>query len=161
MLLLAALPSSWRSCITTQASVANLTVKSLMVRIRQKEIMRNGAHNTGGVALTPSTQYAAQRQPHFRRGTPFRKNNNARLNTTPKLCLYYRQNGHLERECRTKRLEQQLQSRQQQHGRHPRAHFQQLIETPKLGQYSMESLQLFTSSINNNDCVPFNKYIAD
>jgi hypothetical protein len=102
MLLLAALPSSWRPFITTQASVANLTVESLMARIRQEEIIRNGAHNTSGVALTPSTQYAAQRRPDFRKGTPFRKNNNARNNTTPKLCSYCGRNGHLERECCTK-----------------------------------------------------------
>jgi hypothetical protein len=55
-LLLAALPSSWRPFITTQASVGNLTVESLMARIWQEEIMRNGAHNTSGVVLTPSTQ---------------------------------------------------------------------------------------------------------
>ena len=57
MLLLAALPSSWRPFITTQASVANLTVESLMARIRQEELMRNGAHNASGMTPTPSIQY--------------------------------------------------------------------------------------------------------
>ena len=60
MLLLAALPASWRPFITTQASVTSLTIETLMTRIRQEEIMRNGAHSTSGVAPTPSTQFAAR-----------------------------------------------------------------------------------------------------
>ncbi len=158
MLLLAALPSSWRPFITTQASVANLTVESLMARIRQEELMRNGAHNASGMTPTPSIQYV-QRQPSFRRGPPFRKNTNARPTTTPtKVCTYCGRNGHLERECRTKRREQhhQPQPRQQQHGRLPRAHVQQL-EDHELGQYGIDTLQLFTSSLNIGNCVPSNR----
>ncbi len=129
-----------------------------MARIRQEEVMRNGAHNASGIAPTPSTQYAAQRRPDFRRGPPQRKNNNNfRPNPTPKVCSYCGRNGHLERECRTKRREQQAPPRQQQHGRRPRAHLQQLNGAPELGQYGMENLQLFTMSLNSSKCVPFNR----
>ena len=154
MLLLAALPSSWRPFITTQASMTGLTVESLMARIRQEEIMRNGAHHSNATFPTPSTQYV-QRQPNFKRGPPFRRNNN---NTRPtitstKVCTYCGRHGHLERECRTKRREQMnqpQQQRQQPHGRRPRAHLQQL-DAPEVGQYGMETLQLFTSLLNSSN----------
>jgi hypothetical protein len=53
-------------------------------------------------------------------------------------------------------MDQQPQPRQQQHGRNPRAHLQQL-DAPKLGQYGIDSLQLFTSSLNSGNCVPSNR----
>ena len=156
MLLLAALPSSWRPFITTQASAASLSVESLMARIRQEEMMRNGVHNTSGVTPTPLIQYAAQRRPDFRRGPPSRKSNSRPTTTPSKVCSYCGRHGHLERECRTKRREQNQpqQRQQQQHGRRPRAHLQQL-NVPEIGHYGMENLQLFVSSLNSSDCVPF------
>jgi hypothetical protein len=60
MLLLAALPISWRLFITTQALVTSLTIKTLMAHIQQEEIMRNGVHSASGVVLTLSTQFAVQ-----------------------------------------------------------------------------------------------------
>ena len=164
MLLLAALPSSWRPFITTQASMTGLTVESLMARIRQEEIMRNGAHHSNATFSTPSTQYV-QRQPNFKRGPPFRRNNNNMRPATAstKVCTYCGRHGHLERECRTKRREQLNQSqqqRQQPHGRHPRAHLQQL-DVPEVGQYGMESLQLFTSLLNSSNCLSHTTDISE
>jgi hypothetical protein len=75
-----------------------------------------------------------------------RKNNNNRFTTTlTKVYTYCGRNGHLERECHTKRREQhhQPQPRQQQHGQHPRANLQQL-ETLELKQYDINSMQLLT-----------------
>ncbi|MCO5570487.1 hypothetical protein L7F22_024209 [Adiantum nelumboides] len=43
MLLLAALPSSWRPFITTQASVAGLTVEKLISRILREDAMRGSS----------------------------------------------------------------------------------------------------------------------
>ena len=68
MLLLPALPSSWRHFITMQASVSTITVESLRASIRQEKIMHNGAYNASGAAPTSSTHNAAQRQPDFQRG---------------------------------------------------------------------------------------------
>jgi hypothetical protein len=119
--------------------------------------MHNGAHSASEVTPTPSTQFAAWRQPNFQRGQPFWKNNNIRPNTTPtKFCLYYGRNGHLEHKCRTKQWEQQQQMSSQPHGWRPRAHLQEL-NVLELGQYDMDNLQWFTPSLNGNTFVPFNR----
>ncbi|MCO5607751.1 hypothetical protein L7F22_061951 [Adiantum nelumboides] len=67
MLLLAALPTSWRPFITTQASVVGLTVETLIARILQEDAMRGNSTPT----TIPSSQYV-RRQSNFRRW-PFRR----------------------------------------------------------------------------------------
>ncbi|MCO5600644.1 hypothetical protein L7F22_054759 [Adiantum nelumboides] len=140
MLLLAALPTSWRTFITTQASVVGLTVETLIARILQEDAMRGNSTPT----TIPSSQYV-QRQSNFRRW-PFRRFNNTRNpvnNPTPaKICIHCGRHGHLVHECRTKRREQQRTDRR------PRSQLQH-IEVPALSQYGMESLQLFTSMLNS------------
>ncbi|MCO5564436.1 hypothetical protein L7F22_018097 [Adiantum nelumboides] len=140
MLLLAALPTSWRPFITTQASVVGLTVETLIARILQEDAMRGNSTPT----TIPSSQYV-QRQSNFRR-RPFRRFNNTRNpvnNPTPaKICIHCGRHGHLVHECRTKRREQQRTDRR------PRSQLQH-IEVPALSQYGMESLQLFTSMLNS------------
>ncbi|MCO5594326.1 hypothetical protein L7F22_048356 [Adiantum nelumboides] len=140
MLLLAALPTSWRPFITTQASVVGLTVETLIARILQEDAMRGNSTPT----TIPSSQYV-QRQSNFRR-RPFRRFNNTTNpvnNPTPaKICIHCGRHGHLVHECRTKRQEQQRTDRR------PRSQLQH-IEVPALSQYGMESLQLFTSMLNS------------
>ncbi|MCO5581375.1 hypothetical protein L7F22_035257 [Adiantum nelumboides] len=140
MLLLAALPTSWRPFITTQASVVGLTVETLIARILQEDAMRGNSTPT----TIPSSQYV-QRQSNFQR-RPFRRFNNTRNpvnNPTPaKICIHCGRHGHLVHECRTKRREQQRTDRR------PRSQLQH-IEVPALSQYGMESLQLFTSMLNS------------
>ncbi|MCO5578682.1 hypothetical protein L7F22_032526 [Adiantum nelumboides] len=140
MLLLAALPTSWRPFITTQASVVGLTVETLIARILQEDAMRGNSTPT----TIPSSQYV-QRQSNFRR-RPFRRFNNTRNpvnNPTPaKICIHCGRHGHLVHECRTKRREQQRTDRR------PRSQLQH-IEVPALSQYGMESLQLFNSMLNS------------
>ncbi|MCO5560235.1 hypothetical protein L7F22_013846 [Adiantum nelumboides] len=140
MLLLAALPTSWRPFITTQASVVGLTVETLIARILQEDAM----HGNSTPTTIPSSQYV-QRQSNFRR-RPFRRFNNTRNpvnNPTPaKICIHCGRHGHLVHECRTKRREQQRTDRR------PRSQLQH-IEVPALSQYGMESLQLFTSMLNS------------
>ncbi|MCO5593534.1 hypothetical protein L7F22_047548 [Adiantum nelumboides] len=72
MFLLAALPTSWRPLITTQASVVGLTVETLIARILQEDAMRGNSTPT----TIPSSQYV-QLQSNFRR-RPFRRFNNTR-----------------------------------------------------------------------------------
>ncbi|MCO5595626.1 hypothetical protein L7F22_049671 [Adiantum nelumboides] len=140
MLLLAALPTSWRPFITTQASVVGLTVETLIARILQEDAMRGNSTPT----TIPSSQYV-QRQSNFR-GRSFRRFNNTRNpvnNPTPaKICIHCGRHGHLVHECRTKRREQQRTDRR------PGSRLQH-IEVPALSQYGMESLQLFTSMLNS------------
>ncbi|MCO5552516.1 hypothetical protein L7F22_006028 [Adiantum nelumboides] len=140
MLLLAALPTSWRPFITTQASVVGLTVETLIARILQEDAM----HGNSTPTTIPSSQYV-QRQSNFRRW-PFCRFNNTRNpvnNPTPaKICIHYGRHGHLVHECRTKRREQQRTDRR------PRSQPQH-IEVPALSQYDMESLRLFTSMLNS------------
>ncbi|MCO5562590.1 hypothetical protein L7F22_016218 [Adiantum nelumboides] len=140
MFLLAALPTSWRPFITTQASVVGLTVETLIDRILQEDAMRGNSTPT----TIPSSQYV-QRQSNFRR-RPFCRFNNTRNpvnNPTPtKICIHCGRHGHLVHECRTKRREQQRTDR------HPRSQLQH-IEVLALNQYGMESLQLFTSMLNS------------
>ncbi|MCO5601957.1 hypothetical protein L7F22_056084 [Adiantum nelumboides] len=142
MLLLAALPSSWRPFITTQASGAGLTVETLITRILQEDAMRD--NTSTAITATPSSQYV-QRPSNFRR-PPFRRFNNARkpVNnpSVTKICSHCGRHGHLEHECRTKRREQQ------QNDRRPKSQLHHL-EVPALSQYDMESLQLFNSIINS------------
>ncbi|MCO5599430.1 hypothetical protein L7F22_053534 [Adiantum nelumboides] len=140
MFLLAALPTSWRPFITTQASVVGLTVETLIARNLQEDAMRGNSTPT----TIPSSQYV-QRQSNFRRW-PFRRFNNTRNpvnNPTPtKICIHCGRHGHLVHECRTKRREQQ------QTDHRPRSQVQH-IEVSALSQYGMESLQLFTSMLNS------------
>ncbi|MCO5609147.1 hypothetical protein L7F22_063369 [Adiantum nelumboides] len=140
MLLLAALPASWRPFITTQASMVGLTVETLIARILQEDAMRGNSTPT----TIPSSQYV-QRQSNFRR-RPFCRFNNTRNpvnNPTPaKICIHCGCHGHLVHECRTKRREQQRTDCR------PRSQLQH-IEVPALSQYGMESLQLFTSMLNS------------
>ncbi|KAH6556867.1 hypothetical protein KP509_1Z148700 [Ceratopteris richardii] len=56
MLLLAALPSSWRSFITTQASVIGLTVDSLVARILQEETLRSNTEASESASTLNSTR---------------------------------------------------------------------------------------------------------
>ncbi|MCO5604374.1 hypothetical protein L7F22_058539 [Adiantum nelumboides] len=140
MFLLAALPTSWRPFITTQASVVGMAVETLIARILQEDAMRGNSTPT----TIPSSQYV-QRQSNFRR-RPFRRFNNTRNpvnNPTPaKICIHCGRHGHLVHECRTKRREQQRTDRR------PRSQLQH-IEVPALSQYGMESLQLFTLMLNS------------
>ncbi|MCO5569460.1 hypothetical protein L7F22_023172 [Adiantum nelumboides] len=140
MFLLAALPTSWRPFITTQASVVGLTVETLIARILQEDAMRGNSTPT----TIPSSQYV-QRQSNFRR-RPFRHFNNTRNpvnNPTPaQIYIHCGRHGHLVHECRTKRREQQRTDRR------PRSQLQH-IEVPALSQYGMESLQLFPSMLNS------------
>ncbi|MCO5584555.1 hypothetical protein L7F22_038483 [Adiantum nelumboides] len=153
MFLLAALPTSWRPFITTQASVVGLTVETLIARILQEDAM----HGNSTPTTIPSSQYV-QRQSNFRR-CPFRRFNNTRnpVNnpTLAKTCIHCGRHGHLVHECRTKRREQQRTDRR------PRSQLQH-IEVPALSQYGMESLQLFTLMLNSTrDLVTFTDTSAE
>ncbi|MCO5586427.1 hypothetical protein L7F22_040367 [Adiantum nelumboides] len=154
MLLLAALPSSWRPFITTQASVTGLTVETLVARILQEDTMRSGTSSSPGTN-NPSAQYmqcSAVRFAGRHNRRPFRRTggvqrsaiNNNRPATQS--CGYCGRPGHVERECRTKRREQQRNNRPS------RAHFQQ-VDEPAPIQYGMESLQLFSSHIHSDDAL--------
>eukprot|EP00250_Pteridium_aquilinum_P035230 c892_g1_i1 orf=2-1174(-) len=141
MLLLAALPSSWRPFITTQASVVGLTIETLITRILQEDAMRTSS-NQAPVPL--STQYL-QRAGGFRKKT-FHRFQSASQSTSPssiKTCRYCGRQGHVDKDCRTKKRDQQRNN-----GR-PRAHTHQL-NTSTLGEYGMETLQLFTASFLNS-----------
>ncbi|MCO5605669.1 hypothetical protein L7F22_059852 [Adiantum nelumboides] len=140
MLLLAALPTSWRPFITTQASVVGLIVETLIARILQEDAM----HGNSTPTTIPSSQYVHP-QSNFRRRPFCRFNNTKNLvnNPTPaKICIHCDRHDHLVHECRTKRREQQRTDRR------PRSQLQH-IEVPALSQYGMESLQLFTSMLNS------------
>ncbi|MCO5612761.1 hypothetical protein L7F22_067031 [Adiantum nelumboides] len=146
MLLLAALPSSWRPFITTQASAIGLTVETLISRILQEDVMRGGL-SAPATAIT-TTQFV-QRQSNFRR-RPFHRFNNIKNtsnNPAPiKICSHCGRHGHLVHECRTKRREQQRTDRR------PRPQLQH-VEVPAISEYGMETLQLFTSHINYVGCL--------
>ncbi|KAI5054675.1 hypothetical protein GOP47_0029820 [Adiantum capillus-veneris] len=139
MLLLAAFPTSWCPFITTQALVVGLTIEKLISRILQEDAMRSNSTSSSAPLLT--AQYL-KRHPGFKR-KPFCRfpTTNSPNNTlSPKICRYCGCHGHMEKECRTKRRDQQRNK-----GR-PKAHVQQL-EDPTLGNYGMGSLQLFNSLI--------------
>ncbi|MCO5562671.1 hypothetical protein L7F22_016299 [Adiantum nelumboides] len=154
MLLLAALPSSWRPFITTQASVTCLTVETLIARILQEDTMRSGTSSSPGTN-NPSAQYmqrSARRFAGRQSRRPFRRTGGVQRsainNNTPATqpCGYCGRPGHVERECRTKHREQQRSNRP------PRAHLQQ-VDEPAPSQYGMESLQLFSSHIHSDDAL--------
>lgn len=149
MLLLAALPSSWRPFITTQASVVGLTVETLIARILQEDAMHSSTSSTPatGPASAQNVQRTAghfagrnNRRP-FRRsgGVPRNPSNN---NPAVQTCGYCGRHGHAERDCRTKRRDQQRNDRR------PRANLQR-VEEPALGQYGIDTLQLFTSYLHS------------
>ncbi|MCO5593247.1 hypothetical protein L7F22_047254 [Adiantum nelumboides] len=146
MLLLAALPSSWRPFITTQASVVGLTVETLVARILQEDTMRSGSSSAPTTAI-PAAQYL-QRSPGGFRRRPFQRSsgppkNQPRNNSSANpVCGYCRRHGHVERNCRTDRRDQQRTDRR------PCTHLQQ-VEDSNLGQYGIESLQLFNSVVNS------------
>ncbi|MCO5607337.1 hypothetical protein L7F22_061532 [Adiantum nelumboides] len=148
MLLLAALPSSWRPFITTQASVVGLTVETLIARILQEDTMRSGSSSTITSAAVPHTAQYLQRAPGNFRWRPFRRSSGAtrnlpRTNTPPTtVCGYCRQHGHVERDCRTKRLDQQRNDRRPQSNLHH-------VADHAHGQYGIYSLQLFHSILNS------------
>ncbi|MCO5580830.1 hypothetical protein L7F22_034703 [Adiantum nelumboides] len=153
MLLLAALPTSWRPFITTQASVVGLTMEILIARILQEDAMRGNSTPT----TIPSSQYV-QRQSNFRR-RPFRRFNNTRNpvnNPTPaKICIHCGRHGHLVHECRTKRREQQRTDRR------PRSQLQH-IEVPALSNAHDLPVQILRSD-NGGEYVSnaFQKFCKD
>ncbi|MCO5569486.1 hypothetical protein L7F22_023199 [Adiantum nelumboides] len=108
MLLLAALPSSWRPFITTQASIVGLTVETLTSRILQEDTIRGSSSNS--LSSIPTTQNVQQRQSNFRRRPFFCRFNGSQRPpynpTATKICNHCGRHGHLVHECRTKRREQ-------------------------------------------------------
>ncbi|KAH7445909.1 hypothetical protein KP509_01G028000 [Ceratopteris richardii] len=110
MLLLAALPSSWRPFITTQSSVVGLTLDSLISRVLQEDTLR-----TSTTSASSSIAFTTQRYQH-----PFTRFNCTRFNcsgertnttsssrnsnqSTSAICDYCGHPGHVERGCRTKK----------------------------------------------------------
>ena len=126
MLLLAALPSSWRAFITTQSSSSKLQLQSLLAKI----ILENDLHhNTSSVkplamatTIHKSANYHRQQKPGRHSPTSFtsspsrslpHKPNNSRYPHKPSppynpsfTCTFCNRVGHLERDCRTKRRNQ-------------------------------------------------------
>ena len=99
MLLLAALPSSWRAFITTQATVENLQLQGLVSKIQQEETLRE---QTTGSEKSVALATTAKRSHNERH----KANHQAYGNNHHKQCNFCHRFGHLERDCRTKRRQQ-------------------------------------------------------
>lgn len=85
MMLLSALPSSWRSFVTTQCGVVNLTLQqSLIGKILQEDIMRNPTNETDSSQLVSNQTalFTATRKFDRRNRRPvMRSYNNRQFNT--------------------------------------------------------------------------------
>ena len=172
-LLLAALPSTWRSFITTQSTVANQTVALLASKIKQEQTMNDHSSKSASTVTpmamntrlsrnfrrssnrfnTSSNSSRDSRQinlPNPSRSLPFRgtrPNNSGYPHTIQ--CTYCQRLGHLERECRTKQREQRPQMRYQ-----PRAQARiAQINESSISDYTDDSnsdqLHLFAATIHS------------
>ena len=73
MILLVALPPSWRPFVTTQSSQANLTLRALTTRIIQEEHMRI-SHSPSSPSIAMATQFRARSRRPYGRGNPRTRN---------------------------------------------------------------------------------------
>ncbi|MCO5584117.1 hypothetical protein L7F22_038040 [Adiantum nelumboides] len=126
MILLAALPSSWRAFITTQASSVNLQLQPLVAKIHQEEALRGQSTGAQPVALATTIKPAKPRgnssnrqgsfnnskQPHRHHHSNFNHGgqrqyhggkSNPHAHFQYNFCHKY---GHLEKDCHQKKRNQ-------------------------------------------------------
>ncbi|MCO5559698.1 hypothetical protein L7F22_013299 [Adiantum nelumboides] len=108
----------------------------------------SGSSSTITSAAVPHTAQYLQRAPGNFRRRPFHRPSGAtrnlpRTNTPPTtVCGYCRRHGHVERDCRAKRRDQQRNDRRPQSNLHH-------VADHAHGQYGIDSLQLFHSILNS------------
>lgn len=123
MLLLAALPSSWRAFITTQATTTNLQLQSLVAKIQEEEALREQS-SSSSKSMALITTMKGSGKPHHQHGKGGKHNHShdrsghsnghnqgqPRHANNPNFkqlqCSYCNRFGHLEKDCRTKKRQQ-------------------------------------------------------
>ncbi|MCO5559998.1 hypothetical protein L7F22_013603 [Adiantum nelumboides] len=131
--------------------MVGLTIETLIARIVQEDTMHRGS--TTQEQSPPSAQYL-QRPPRPFQKKPFCRYQASSSNQSQniiKTCRYCGRRGHVEKECRTKRRDQQIKR-----GGRPGANNLEM-DASNPGQYGLNSLQLFASVLNaSNTLSPLN-----
>ncbi|MCO5561952.1 hypothetical protein L7F22_015578 [Adiantum nelumboides] len=157
MLLLAALPPSWRAFITTQSSsTTDLQLQGLISKIIQENnLHQHGVSSTKPLTMVTTIKANSHRHQHkFGKSilpslsystSPYRpfpqKNSNFQKNSPPYnpsyTCTFCNRTGHLERDCHTKRRTLPFNTTR------PQAHLTTL-------EHPYTTLRLFATSLNTN-----------
>lgn len=149
MLLLAALPSTWRSFITTKSSRSSVpasqsSVKPMAMAIRMGKNARRFPQRSGNTSqsLGQSSQFKQQTYNNNSRNSfnPGNKNFISNSSFRGIQCHYCHKNGHMEKDCRSK---------QRDLGRRPRAQARvaHMQEKPHSGSDEADTMQLFNVTI--------------